>query len=109
MLWARPGAVLEAEALDGVAKFGEGGRGRATSKAGAYDDDGVLPLIGWIYQLHFELAPLPGRFIGPEGSFALSGYASKIRIPAMTAMGMEMKPSTMRIEKMLAKRRAAAE
>src|SRR6185295_18186774 len=62
-----PRAVLKAEALDVVSELGQRRRSRSTRQAGAHHDDRVLALVGWIYQLHFELAPVPGRFDRPGG------------------------------------------
>src|SRR5262249_34815375 len=53
------GAVLNAEVEDVVAELAERGGGRSAGEAGADDDDGVLPFVGWIDQLHLELVPVP--------------------------------------------------
>ena len=52
--------VLIAEALDVVAEFAEAGGGGAAGKAGTYDDDVVLALVGRIDQLEIELVFVPG-------------------------------------------------
>ena len=59
-----PGAVLDAEGLDVVAQFRQGGRGGAAGQAGAHHDDLELSLVGRVDQLQVETMSVPLRFQG---------------------------------------------
>ena len=51
--------VLETEAFDLVAEFGQRGRGGRTGQTAADDDHLELPLVGRIHQLQVELGLVP--------------------------------------------------
>ena len=63
-----PGRVLEAEALHVVAELAQRGGGRGAGQTGADDDDGVLPLVGGVHQLHLEAVLVPLLLDGAGGN-----------------------------------------
>src|SRR5690606_38608293 len=63
--------ILIAEALDVVAELPERRCRRATGQAGAHHDDGVLPAVCRVDQLHVEAVAIPARLDGASGGIRL--------------------------------------
>ncbi len=68
---APAGTVLQAEGLDIVAKFGQGGGGRGPGQAGADHDDGEFAFIGRIDQFAFKTVLVPFFGQGAGGNFRI--------------------------------------
>ena len=85
-------AVLVAEAFHLVAQLGQRGGGRGARQAGADDDDLVLPPVGRVDQLRFELVLVPLFLDRAGGDVCVEAvdHGHKCRKPVMTAMGMAM-------------------
>ena len=84
------GGVLEAERLDVVSLLPEGRRRRGTGEPGPDDDDGVLPPIGGVHQLHLEAMAIPLLRQRSRGDVALE-FHGQIH-PSQMASGMMAKP-----------------
>src|ERR1017187_5551004 len=99
-----PRAILIAEARDVVTELGERGGARAAGEAGADDDDGVLPLVRRVDELHVEAVLVPLLLEGAVGDvrfqFHVGPYFS---MPARTASGTRTKPPVTRTVKTMAK------
>ena len=68
------GAILDAERLDIVTKFGEGSGSGCTGKASTNHDHGELTLVGGVHELEFELVLGPLFFDGTTGDFRIKNH-----------------------------------
>ncbi len=101
-----PRRILEAEAVDVVAEFGQARGGGAARQSRAHHDDRVLALVGRIHQLKVEAMTVPSRLdrAGREISSRVPcwRFLSYFTRPAITAIGMEQLPIAIRMAKMAA-------
>ena len=104
-----PGRVLEAEALHVVAELAQGGRRGPAGQAAADDEDGELPLVGGVHQLHLEAVVVPLLLDGTDRESSTSAPCGSPRgsprytpralpphgriTPAYTASGITVNPA----------------
>src|SRR5208337_5323736 len=107
-----PRAILVAEAGYLVAQFRQRGGRRAARQARSDDDDGILPLVRRVDQLHVKLVIRPllldraRRYVRLEFHGALLIYRSRVNLnPVRTARGTLANPRVTRIVNMVANRR----